>query len=553
MPEPEIRSASELRTRLRFQPDSGQIWLDQQRMIMIHAEAMGELRRELVDTLGRERARGVLTRMGYASGVRDAAFARRLFPTASDSEVFLVGPRLHNLEGIVNVHPVEFEMNVAQGICQGEFIWEHSFEAEVHRKLYGIDTETACWMQIGYASGYTSELFGEMVLFREVDCTAKGDRHCRIIGRPASQWHDAAADLKYFQAESLADRLLDLQTQVAQLRDSVNARSGSEHLLGESMSFRAAYEMVAKVAASEITVMLLGETGVGKEMFAHEIHRLSERANGPFVAVNCAAIPEELIESELFGVEKGAFTGASRSRPGRFERAHGGTLFLDEVGELSPSAQAKLLRVLQEGEIERIGDTATRRVDVRVIVATNLDLEQAVQAGGFRADLFYRLNPYPVRIPPLRERLTDIPLLAGQFVERYGTQYGKRIPGFTEAAMAALANYQWPGNIRELKNIVERGVILTASGQAIDVESLIPGGGAASPSAGPREETVQLDNLLELAMQQDLSLDAIEQHLLELAVERAGGNLSAAARLLGITRPQLAYRRKKFARRSDAQ
>ena len=437
----DFKPASELRARLRFQPDSGQIWLDEQRKIMIHTEAMGELRRELVDTLGRDRARGVLTRMGYASGIRDARFARRLFPNASDSEVFVVGPQLHNLEGIVNVRPIKFEMNVARGICDGEFIWENSFEAEVHRSLYGIDTESACWMQIGYASGYTSELFGQLVLYREVDCTAKGDRHCRIIGKPATLWADADKDLKYFQPESLADRMLELQNQVEQLRQSVRDSAGTDELLGESVSFKGACEMISKVAASHVTVMLLGETGVGKEMFAHQIHALSNRTNGPFVAVNCAAIPEDLIESELFGVEKGAFTGASRSRPGRFERAHGGSLFLDEVSELSPAAQAKLLRVLQEGEIERIGDSATRRVDVRVIVATNIDLEQAVAGGAFRADLFYRLNPYPVTIPPLRERLADIPLLARHFVQRYGVQHGKRIPGITEAAIAAMTDY----------------------------------------------------------------------------------------------------------------
>ncbi len=540
MTEFDLKPAGDLRTRLRFQPDSGQIWLDQQRMIMIHAEAMGELRRELIETLGREGARGALTRMGYASGTRDAQFARRLFPNASDSEVFVVGPQLHELEGFVNVRPVKFEMNVARGICDGEFIWENSFEAEVHRTAFGIDTEPACWMQIGYAAGYSSELFGSLVLFREVECSARGDRHCRIVGKPLADWDDAEQDLKYFQPESLADRLLELQTQVEQLRQAVRDSAEADELIGESASFKAAYDLIAKVAASQLTVMLLGETGVGKEMFAHKLHELSTRSNGHFVAVNCAAIPEGLIESELFGVEKGAFTGATRSRPGRFERAHGGTLFLDEVSELSPAAQAKLLRVLHEGEIERIGDTSTRRVDVRVIVATNVDLETAVNDGAFRADLYYRLNPYPVNIPPLRERLADIPLLVGHFISSYRVQHGKRIPGVTEAGMAALTAYHWPGNIRELKNIVERGVILTASGAPIDAENLIPGSGGTVP-VGKIEE-VQLDNLLEYSIHHELSLAGIEKRLLELAVKRSGGNLSAAARLLGITRPQLAYR-----------
>ncbi len=538
-----LKAGTELRARLKFLPDSGQIWLDDQRMIMVHAGAMGELRRELIETLGHDRARGLLTRMGFASGTRDAAFVRRLFPNASDNDAYVMGPQLHNLEGIVNVKPVKFEMNVARGICDGEFIWENSYEAEVHRAHFGVDTGPVCWMQIGYAAGYTSALFGSFVLYREVECSAKGDRHCRIIGRPVDAWDDAEQDLKYFQPESLADRLLELQTQVEHLRASARENDGAGDLIGESAAFNAACEMIGKVAGSEVTVLLLGETGVGKEIFARRIHELSARANGAFVPVNCAAIPEDLIESELFGVEKGAFTGASRSRPGRFERAHGGSLFLDEVSELSPAAQAKLLRVLEEGEIERIGDTAARRVDVRVIVATNVDLKAAVDAGRFRADLYYRLNPYPVTIPPLRERLHDIPLLVQHFVEKYSVQHGKRIDGVTDPAMASLLAYAWPGNIRELKNIIERGVILTGSAQPIDAESLLSG---APPAADEHMgEAARIENLLEYAVHHGLGFEDLEFRLLQLAVARTGGNLSAAARLLKMTRAQLAYRLKR--------
>jgi two-component system response regulator HydG len=540
-----LKAGTEMRSRLRFLPDSGQIWLDDQRMIMVHAGAMGELRRELIETLGHDRARGALTRMGFASGTRDAAFVRRLFPNASDNDVYVMGPQLHNLEGIVNVKPVKFEMNVARGICEGEFIWENSYEAEVHRAHFGVDTAPACWMQIGYAAGYTSELFGSFVLYREVECAAKGDRHCRIIGRPVDAWEDAEQDLKYFHPESLADRLLELQTQVEQLRASIKEQDGAGELIGESESYKLAFEMITKVAASQVTVMLLGETGVGKEMFARRIHELSTRSNGAFVAVNCAAIPEDLIESELFGVEKGAFTGASRSRPGRFERAHGGTLFLDEVAELSPAAQAKLLRVLEDGEIERIGDAAARRVDVRVIVATNIDLEAAVSDGAFRPDLYYRLNPYPVSIPPLRDRLHDIPLLVQHFIEKYSAAHGKRISGVSDEAMVIFLGYGWPGNIRELKNIIERGVILTASDTAIDAASLLPSETQGAAEQGG--EVTRIDNLLEYAIQHDLSFDDLESRLLNLAVERKDGNLSGAARLLGMSRAQLAYRLKRGA------
>ena len=539
----QFRASDELKAHLKFDTASGHIWLDEQRMILMHADSMGELRRELIDSLGRERARGLLTRIGYASGVRDAKFARRLFPNASDSEVYVVGPQLHNLQGIVNVRPERFEMDASRGICDGEFIWEDSYEANVHRQAFGIESSPCCWMQLGYATGYTSALFGDMVLYQEIECLAQGDRHCRIVGRPLAQWDNPEPFLKYFKAESVADRLLELQTQVEQLRVSVAENRGEENLLGESASFKQAHDMITKVAPSQVTLMLLGETGVGKEMFAHELHRLSNRSAGPFIAVNCAAIPEPLIESELFGVEKGAYTGASRSRPGRFERAHGGTLFLDEVGELSAAAQAKLLRVLQEGEIERVGDIDSRSIDVRVVVATNVDLDANVAAGKFRADLFYRLNPYPVTIPPLRDRIADIPLLAQYFLDSYCAVHGKKLPGLTAGAIAALTKYTWPGNIRELKNIIERGVILTPPGEAITAENLF----AQTNSHGQTEdrEPSLFENVFEFLQQQEMSFEHLEQEMLQLAVTKSNGNLSAAARKLGLSRPQLAYRLKK--------
>lgn len=538
-----FRAGDGLKSRLRFETESGHIWLDEQRMILVHAEAMGELRRELVDSLGRERAKGVLTRMGYASGVSDAKLARRLFPNATDSELYLIGPQLHNLEGIVNVHPVKFEMERHRGICNGEFVWESSYEAGVHLAEFGVESDSCCWMQVGYATGYTSELFGDFVLYRETECRAKGDAYCRVVSKPVAQWDNSDPDLKYYKPESVADRLLELQTQVEQLRATIMENTDDSSLIGESVSFKQAHDMIAKVAPSQVTLMLLGETGVGKEMFARELHRLSNRANAAFIAINCAAIPETLIESELFGVEKGAFTGASKSRPGRFERAHGGTLFLDEVGELSPSAQAKLLRVLQEGEIERVGDTATRSIDVRVVVATNSDLQARVNEGDFRSDLFYRLNPYPVTIPPLRERIADIPLLAEHFLANYCALHGKKLAGLTSTAIAALTKYSWPGNIRELKNIIERGVILTAAGESIAADSLLAQSSDERDADG-REKSL-FENVFEILQQQELSLPELEEQLLGLAVEKANGNLSGAARSLGLSRPQLAYRLKK--------
>jgi len=305
-------------------------------------------------------------------------------------------------------------------------------------------------------------------------------------------------------------------------------------------------------------VLLTGETGVGKERFARTLHELSPRSAAPFVAVNCAALPAELIEAELVGVEKGAYTGAHAARAGRFERAHGGTLLLDEVGEMPLPAQAKLLRVLQEGEVERVGAEVTRRVNVRLIAATNVDLEKAVREGRFRQDLWYRLNVYPICLPPLRQRVADIGLLARAMLARFCALHDKRISGFAERALQALEQHDWPGNVRELENLVERGVILACQGGVIEVEHLFPHlADATQTSLNAHGQLAELpsprdDDLSSRILDSGSSLDDIEARVLNHAVARAGGNLSQAARLLGLSRAQLAYRQKRSLERDPS-
>ena len=275
----------------------------------------------------------------------------------------------------------------------------------------------------------------------------------------------------------------ELRREVLDLRDEVRSAYSFGTIVGSSPVMRAALEEVHQVAASDVTVLLLGETGTGKELLARVLHERSPRAPRAFVAVNCAALPEHLIESEMFGHERGAFTGAVARKPGRFEVAHRGTLFLDEVGDLPLNAQAKLLRVLQEREVLRVGGTQPVPVDVRVVAATHQDLPGRIASREFRDDLFYRLSVFPIRVPPLRERPEDIPLLAEFMTEVYARRLGKRVKGLTREAHAALAAYSWPGNVRELQNVVERAVILTAAGPIdagqIRLEILPPGGGVA--------------------------------------------------------------------------
>lgn len=546
---------SDLRRQLFFSADDGLIWLGEHRMVLLHTAALAALRKELVESIGTEQARRILTRMGFASGMRDAELARKIRSGASLRDAFVVGPQLHMLEGCVQVEPVRLDVDKDSGAFYGEFFWDRSWEAEAHLQEFGEAEQAACWMQIGYASGYTTAFMGRFILFREVECVAAAASRCRIVGKPVEDWPDAHELTPYYEADSIVGKLLELREQVEAIRQSLSSPHKVPNLIGTSSAFRRAYDLIVKAAATSVTVLLLGETGVGKERFVRALHEMSPRREGPFIAVNCAALPSELIESELFGVERGAFTGAHASRAGKFERADGGTLFLDEIGELPLAAQAKLLRVLQEGEVERLGDERTRKIDVRLVAATNVNLQSAVAAGTFRHDLLYRLNVYPVTIPPLRERVTDIPPMVEVMIERFSSLHAKRIAGITDRAMLALKNHLWPGNVRELENVLERGVILTPSNGWIKTEHLFvsppPDSGiqAGVDASGKLEDrtgdTTDAYLLQDAILDSGLSLEQFERRLLRRAVERADGNLSAAARLLGITRPQLDYRLKK--------
>jgi two-component system response regulator HydG len=354
---------ADLMSRLHFAPEEGRIWLDDQRMVLIHTGAIGAMRRELIESLGIDAARGLLTRMGYNSGARDAELARKVRPGNTINEMFAVGPQMHMLEGITSVETIRQEIDVERGQFYGEFIWKQCAEDEEHIRIYGIGAEPVCWTQIGYASGYTSVFMGRPILYREIECRALGQPHCRIVGKPVEEWGETAADdLRFMQAQSFSQGLSASAVQPMSTVSSSNLTPaptafGDDDMVGASPGFNAVCHMLRRVATTRATVLFLGESGVGKEVCARVLHRISTCSGGPFVAVNCAAIPEQLIEAELFGVEKGAYTDATKSREGRFERADGGTLFLDEIGILSMTAQGKLLRALQEGEIERVGDS----------------------------------------------------------------------------------------------------------------------------------------------------------------------------------------------------
>ncbi|MCC6145466.1 MAG: sigma-54-dependent Fis family transcriptional regulator [Candidatus Hydrogenedentes bacterium] len=324
-----------------------------------------------------------------------------------------------------------------------------------------------------------------------------------------------------------------LQKENRQLRELVSRSVSLGSIIGESPAMQAVFERTAKAARVNSTVLILGESGTGKEMIARHIHFEGSRQKKPFVVVNCAAIPDNLVESELFGHEKGAFTGADASRPGKFEDANTGTLFLDEIGDMHLESQAKLLRVLQDGVVERVGSSKTRQVDVRVIAATNRDLRERVDRGEFREDLYFRLEVLPVYLPPLRERIEDLPLLIKHFREKLGAKIGIDAPQVGPEVVDAFRRYRWPGNVRELEHTLEQLFIL-ANDDVLTVKDLpekfnqtvVPAGEVGLPPGG-------------------LSLEELEQDLIRQALERSGGRIKEAAELLGLTYKTLQYRLKK--------
>lgn len=319
--------------------------------------------------------------------------------------------------------------------------------------------------------------------------------------------------------------LRQLREENRELREALGQRYQFENIVGHSPQMQEIFATVARVAPTRATVLLAGESGVGKDMIARAIHEHSPRKGRPFVKINCTAIPENLMESELFGYEKGAFTGANISKPGKFEQADTGTVFLDEIGDVPASIQVKLLRVLQEREFERLGSNKTLHTDVRVIAATNVDLRAALEQGTFREDLYYRLNVVPMNIPPLRERKDDIPYLVEHFAKKYNGQ-------ISEGALERLTSYHWPGNVRELENVVERSILL-AQGPRVEAEDI-----KIDTGSGHARAAVSADAFLPEGM----TLDQYEQSIIREALKRADGNKSQAARLLGLTRNALRYR-----------
>lgn len=467
---------------LELDASEGVIRFAGQRALLVDAVAMGLLRKYLADNFGVTAARAVLTQFGFAHGWRMAEAMDAQFDWRSLDDWRHAGPRIHTLEGLFSIDATSPDPLSKQGSTILA-----SYEAEQHLLHFGRSDAPVCWTICGLMSGYFSRTVGEEIYVLEDRCMSMGHSSCHLLGRRREEWDGARADeLRFFEQKRLTDCLdVSLQRVVDTLKSAehkLRARRRAlvriapevEEPLGiiaKSAAMQQVIDLARRVAAVDSTLIITGESGSGKERIARLVHDESPRATGPFIAVNCGAITETLLESELFGHARGAFTGASHDRPGLFESANGGTLLLDEVGEVSPGMQVKLLRALQEREIRRVGENKSRPIDVRVLAATNRNLADAVAEGAFRQDLYYRLRVVELDVPPLRRRREDILPLARVLLGEAALRMKRKLTEFTPRVADQLLRYAWPGNVRELENAMERAVAL-ARGSRVELEDL---------------------------------------------------------------------------------
>jgi two-component system response regulator HydG len=515
---------------VEFDCEGGLVRFAGERALIIDATAKGNLRKELINHFGLSTARAILTRFGFVQGWRMAEATQDLFQWESEEDWHRACGRIHMLEGMYRLGPGTPGSLTKEGLTL-----IGSYEAEQHIAHLGRSDTPVCWTICGLTSGYLSRALGKEIYVLEERCIGRGDAACHLLGRTREEWgDDRAAELRFYRAENLKEWLEpslhliteDLKKAERKLREKkqvlIRVTPEAEDPLGtitRSVAMRRLVDLARRIAKVDSTVLITGESGTGKERIAQMVHLESARASGPFIAVNCGAITESLLESELFGHTRGAFTGAAQDRAGLFEAANGGTLLLDEIGDVSPGMQVKLLRVLQEREIRRVGENKSRPVDVRVMAATNRELAEDIAAGRFRKDLFYRLNVVQLHVPPLRNRREDILPLARLLLADAAARFKSPVTGLSPRAANQLLRYQWPGNVRELQNAMERAVAI---------------GRASLTELDDLPEEVQQAIPIPSVTGPVRALDEIEKDYILAVLDLNGGNQTRTAEQLGI-------------------
>jgi two-component system response regulator HydG len=528
---------------LELDSEGGVIRFAGQRALLLDAVAMGVLRQYLFDNFGLNAARAVLTQFGFAHGWRMAEAMQKEFVWINDDEWRRAGPRIHTLGGLFRAQPGSEDPLTKKGA-----MLLASYEAEQHLLHFGRSESPVCWTICGLMSGYISRTTNQEIYVLEDKCLGEGHAGCHFLGRTREEWgNEHAEDLAYFDSGRLnkcldvslnrvmrtlkvAEKKLEASRKVlVRLASDVDEPLG---IVAKSAKMQRVVGLARRVAKVDATVLITGESGVGKERIARLVHEESTRAAGPFIAVNCGAITETLFESELFGHKRGAFTDATSDRQGLFETANHGTLLLDEIGEISPGMQVKLLRVLQEREVRRVGESNSRSVDVRVLASTNRDLAHAVADGFFRQDLYYRLKVVELPVPTLRDRRDDILPLARVLLAEAAIRMGRKIEGLAPNSVDQLLRYDWPGNVRELENAMERSVAL-ARGSRVQLEDLPEEIRQAFPKPVVKEGAVQ-------------PLKEIEKDYILAVLKLNGGNQTRTAEQLRIGSATLYRKLKKY-------
>ncbi len=541
--------ASDLHHRELLELDAagGVIRFAGQRALLVDAVAMGLLRKYLVDNFGVTAARAVLTQFGFAHGWRLADAMQDQFAWDSNDDWRRAGPRIHTLEGLFLV-----EAGHDDPLSEEGMMLVASYEAEQHLLHFGRSDTPVCWTICGLTSGYISRTADQEIYVFEDRCMCLGQASCHLVGRTREAWGDEKVEeLGFYEQARLTECLeVSLKHVVDTLKDAERKLHAHRRalvqlapdieepvgLVAKSTAMLRVVDLARRVAAVDSTLIITGESGSGKERLARLVHDQSPRAGGPFIAVNCGAITETLLESELFGHTRGAFTGATHDRPGLFEAANGGTLLLDEVGEVSPGMQVKLLRALQEREIRRVGENKTRSIDVRVLAATNRDLAEAVADGTFRTDLYYRLRVVELHVPPLRQRREDILPLARLLLAEAALRMKRKITEFSPKVADQLLRYPWPGNVRELENAMERAIAL-ARGKRVELDDL-PEEVREAPSTPTRSDTVR-------------PLEEVVKEYILGALAMNEGNQTRTARELRIGSATLYRRLKRYGMIAD--
>ncbi|MBN2412876.1 sigma-54-dependent Fis family transcriptional regulator [candidate division KSB1 bacterium] len=523
--------AADLKLEELVEFKDGSLSLKGRGLILHSLHALAQFRKDIIEILGTENARTILTRFGYFQGQADAAAMKRLFEWENLTELIKAGSRMHTMAGMAKNVIKNLNLNESGGTLNLEIIWYNSKEAEEHLYEFNKSEIPVCWTLVGYFSGYASFCLNKEVYFIEQYCKAQGNRTCVAVGKDADSWgKELTPHLPYFQSLDIKNKIDELTQQLVQKTKLFNQHLNELKYLGltndtpfieiHSKAYRKVLYLAQRTARYDATILITGETGVGKEVLARYIHKISRRSAGPFLAVNCSALPETLLESELFGHKIGAFTGAVKDHIGIFEKANGGTIFLDEIGDISLAMQSKILRVLQEHEIMRVGENTPRKVNIRVISATNKNLQQLITEKKFREDLFYRLRVIEIEVPPLRNRKEDILPLARYFVDEFSKKFNIPHLHLDATCIDILHLYEWPGNVRELENIIERAAILSNDGLILP-QHFPP---VVSQNTLPFNSFVAGNKTL--AQVENANINSI--------LKLTGGNKTSAAKILGI-------------------